>query len=185
MKNIIIDAGHGGPDCGASNDRLGLYEKNITLAMAYEMPRWSLRGYQTTLTRLSDFFLSLEGRCKMANRADGDLFISLHANWFRDPEVRGIETYYYNGSNAGFRLAELIMDNLVDTVDVLNGSVKVVDRGEKPAGFYVLKYTKMPAVLVELGFISNDWQAEFMIDPDNQKAMAKAIWKGIEEYYAE
>ena len=182
-KTIVIDPGHGGPDSGASNSNLGLFEKDINLAVGLAMKETMPDKYDFGITRGYDEYLSLKARCELANNWGAALFISLHANWFHDPRVRGLETYYCNGSAKGHKAAIAVMNKLLPGVEVLNGKIDVIDRGEKPGAYYVLKHTKAPAVLVELGFVSNDWQANFMKVKFNQAAMASAIWSGVEAYF--
>lgn len=183
VKTIVIDPGHGGADSGASNSNLALFEKDINLAVGLAMKDTMPDRYDFGITRGTDEYLSLKGRCELANNWDASLFISIHANWFYDPEVRGLEAYYCRGSVKGEKAAIAVMSKLIPVVDIFNGPIDVIDRDEKPGAYYVLKHTKAPAILIELGFISNDWQAKFMNVKYNQAAMASAIWYGVEAYF--
>ena len=183
-RMICIDPGHGGVDSGAVNSNLGIYEKTINLAVALAMTESLPARFDYGITRSDDFYETLKARVEMSNNWETDLFISLHANWYIDPKVRGLETYYCEGSEKGHKAAIAVMNELIKTVDVLNGNIDVIDRGEKPGAYYVLKNTQAPAILVELGFVSNDWQAEFMSNVENQAAMSRAIWRGVKTYFA-
>ncbi len=180
---IVIDPGHGGADVGAVNPNLMVFEKDINLAVGLAMRDTMPDQFDFGITRGSDEYPSLKGRCELANNWGAALFISIHANWFYDPGVRGLEAYYCNGSVNGEKAAIAVMSKLIPVVDVLNGPIDVIDRDEKPGAYYVLKHTKAPAILVELGFVSNDWQAKFMKVKFNQVAMASAIWSGVEAYF--
>lgn len=183
MTTVVIDPGHGGTDCGAVNQSLGYLEKTVNFKVAMAMDKFIPDDYDLVYTRQTDVYVSLRTRCDLANAIDADLFVSLHANWFHDPLVRGLESFYCRGSRNGHKAAIAILNALVKKVEILNGNIDTINREEKPAGYYVLKHTKMPATLIELGFISNNWQAEFLMKEFNQAGMAEAIWKGIEVYF--
>lgn len=110
-----------------------------------------------------------------ANNSGADLFISLHANAAENPQANGCETYYCPGSEAGAKLAARIQSSL--TVNML-----LADRGVKEADFYVLRYTVMPAVLCELAFLSNPYEAGLLADDGWQKTAAAALCDGIMTY---
>ena len=147
MSLVCIDAGHGGKDPGASNGMLE--EKNIALDIARKtnniLNHW---GIDTVMTRDEDVFVKLEDRADIANNNDCDLFLSIHINAHKNSNANGIETYCYPGSTEGNDLANIVQDKLMENTNE-------VDRGVKEAEFVVLKETSMPAVLAELGFITN------------------------------
>jgi N-acetylmuramoyl-L-alanine amidase len=94
FDTVIVDAGHGGDDEGAVSPG-GLYEKDLVLAVAKQLARrLAAAGVSVVLTRSDDTFIPLEQRTSIANDARGDLFVSIHANATRDPDVRGIETFF-------------------------------------------------------------------------------------------
>lgn len=171
---ICIDPGHGGTDPGAIGPH-GMHEKDIVLLVAHELKRILHMDCEIAMTRYSDIFVSLNERADCANREGADFFISLHCNAAGTSQAHGAETFHFPGSSQGAKLAGSIQRELV----VQTG---VRDRGTKTANFAVLKGTQMPAVLVELGFISNPEEEQWLGDIDNQVLLAQAIAKGIRHY---
>jgi N-acetylmuramoyl-L-alanine amidase len=171
---IVIDAGHGGDDPGTIG--IGDFkEKDLVLSIALDVEE-ILRKQEidVVMTRDTDDFISLEGRTDLANDINADLFVSIHANAINlsRPDVSGLETYYYQ---SGRRLAELIHWS------VFNG-VEIQDRGIRRARFYVLRHSTMPAVLVEVGFLTGAEDAANLKDPNHRHRMAESIARGIVEY---
>src|SRR5215475_10536405 len=143
---ICLDSGHGGKDSGAVGPT-GLRECDVVLDIVKKMGTiLDGMGYDVSFTRLSDIFVELGERCRIANSLKCDYFVSIHCN-SNGPTAEGIETLYK--SDAGKKLANPIQNNLIkDTGER--------DRGLKLRGdLAVLNGTNMPAVLVEVGFISN------------------------------
>lgn len=170
---VIIDPGHGGKDPGAIGIG-GLQEKDIILPISQMLGQiLEQQGIQVMLTRTSDYFVSLQGRTDMANRAGADLFVSIHANSMGAgrPDVSGLEVYYFG--NRG--LADSIYRNIVRSVDIR-------DRGVRRARFYVLRNSKMPSTLVEVGFVTGVEDAAKLRNPNYQRQMAEAIARGVIEY---
>jgi N-acetylmuramoyl-L-alanine amidase len=170
---VVIDPGHGGKDPGTIGIG-GIQEKNIILPVALEVTKiLQQQGIRVIMTRDSDYFVSLEGRTQMANRAGADLFVSIHANAINlsRPEVNGLEVYYYGDR----RLSDAIQRNILRNVNVS-------DRGVRKARFYVLRNSKMPATLVELGFLTGNVDSQKLQDPSYRSQMAQAIARGIIEY---
>lgn len=171
---VVIDAGHGGQDPGTIGIG-GLREKDLVLPISLDVAE-SLRkqGVEVRMTRDSDYFVSLQGRTDFANRIDADLFVSIHANAINlsRPDVNGLETYYYND---GRRLAEVIHWNILNSVNIKN-------RGIRRARFYVLRHSAMPAVLVEVGFVTGVEDAPRLKNPTHRSQMADAIVRGIIQY---
>lgn len=168
---VIVDPGHGGKDPGAIGVG-GLREKDIVLPVAQQVAAiLEQQGVQAVLTRNSDYFVDLAPRVTMAERADADLFVSIHANAISmsRPDVNGLETYYYS---SGQRLAQTIHSSILQSVDVGN-------RGVRRARFYVLRKSTMPSVLVELGFVTGREDAAKLSNPAYQAQMAQAIARGI------
>lgn len=171
---IIIDPGHGGHDSGTVGIG-GVQEKDIILPISLDVAEiLRKQGIEIIMTRDTDTFISLEGRTDMANDLNADLFVSIHANAINlsRPDVNGLETYYYE---SGRRLAEIIHWS------ILNG-VNIDDRGIRRARFYVLRHSVMPAVLVEVGFLTGEEDASRLKDPDHRRQMAEAIARGVIEY---
>ena len=174
---VIIDPGHGGQDPGTIGIA-GIQEKNVVLPISLDVvEELKKQGVEVRLTRDRDYFVSLEGRTDMANDIDADLFVSIHANAINlsRPDVNGLETYYYK---SGLRLAEIIHWNILNTVNIQNRNIR-------RARFFVLRHSTMPAVLVEVGFLTGAEDSSRLKDPDHRRQMAKAIARGIIQYIKE
>ncbi|NPV52235.1 MAG: N-acetylmuramoyl-L-alanine amidase [Firmicutes bacterium] len=176
MKRLIcLDPGHGGVDPGAIG-QAGIKEADINLAVAMKLKtELAERGIPTVMTRDDDTFVSLQDRASKANAANAAVFISLHCNSAQNREANGAEVYYCIGSRPGEALANAIHASLIKATGL-------VDRGVKGTGFYVLRHTKMPAVLVELAFISNSGEEELLANEGFQLKAARAIASGIIDY---
>jgi len=213
-KIVVIDAGHGGKDSGAVNALYGVKEKEVNLAVAtyMEAELKLLHPYITTfMSRETDVFVSLKNRCIKANsimagdsfKTDtfkpADLFLSIHTN---AREVKGkygleIETYHCRGSVKGKRFAEAIQEALVsneNSIPTIDRGVKIGERWskkrEKMMPFYVLKHTQMPAVLVELGFLSDIEECIYLSNVRNQRMMGQVLANALSgfitsEHYGE
>jgi len=170
---IIIDAGHGGKDKGSYWS--GVRESRIALATAKELEKeLRRRGFLTVMTRRTDDFVSLDERVRIANRVPKGILVSVHYNANTDRSIRGIETYYM--SPAGRKLASVMQTTMMKTVRSKN-------RGIKRKNFKVIRETKHPAILVECGFISNNWERERANSAWYQKAIAKLMAEGVARYF--
>ena len=173
-KRICIDAGHGGSDPGAIN---GTYkEKKAALGIALELGLALYRGgYEVYFTRTNDTFVSLADRCTISNLSDADLFVSVHLNSSTSATASGIETYVYRtASTTARKVADKVQKQLIEATGAK-------DRGVKESGFYVLKNTKSPAILIETGFISNSTECKKLFTTDYLRTIAKAIYNGIRQ----
>lgn len=170
---VCIDAGHGGKDGGAQGATVA--EKWITLDVANRVAQ-KLRNsaIEVVLTRDSDYFVELAERANLSNRAGADVFISIHCN-SASPEARGTEVWTYPGEAQDRRLAQDILSRLVARTGFR-------DRGVKEENFAVLRLTRCPAALVELGFISNPQEEQIMKTFDYQDQASTAIVEGIKEF---
>ncbi|MEA5535917.1 N-acetylmuramoyl-L-alanine amidase [Crocosphaera sp. XPORK-15E] len=170
---VVIDPGHGGKDPGAVGLG-GLQEKNVILPISLEVTQiLKQQGVEVMLTRNADYFVSLQGRTDMANRARADIFVSIHANAVGGgrSNVNGLEVFY-----AGNRqLADAIHRSIMR-------SINVRDRGVKQARFYVLRNSRMPSSLVEVGFVTGAEDNPRLQDPAYRSQMARAIAQGILDY---
>lgn len=174
MKTICIDAGHGGKDPGACAG--GVREKDIALDVAKKI-RAHLQavGYGVILTREQDKFVSLGNRAAEANMWGADLFVSVHCNSAPNSSANGMEVYVHTSRGAdSTRAAHAIYDRLLPASG-LKG------RGVKANNYAVLRETAMPAVLVELGFISNPSDCAKLVSEEWQERAAEAIAAGIME----
>ena len=166
---IFINPGHGGSDCGACGN--GLKERDVALKIGKRVENY-LRavGYDVKLLQYD----GLPKICADANNLKADLFVSIHCNAFNG-NAHGTETYCFYGSTAGRKLAEAIHKQITS-------SLKILDRGVKEAGFYVLENTHMPAVLVETAFIDNPNDAKLLVESEDD--FARAIARGVTDYFA-
>lgn len=213
VRRVVIDAGHGGGDLGAEGIG-GIREKDITLAVARHLERILEREHdiEVVLTRTTDESVGLVERTEMANRYDADLFISLHCNAWPGGQAKGIETYFLSPAktewdadvarkeNAGVSAAEdldFILWDLVQNAyiqesatlaeevqDQLADDLGLENRGVKQAGFRVLVGAFMPAILVELGFVTNRSDAARLSDPSFHEAAAQAMATAIVDFRA-
>jgi N-acetylmuramoyl-L-alanine amidase len=182
---VVIDAGHGGYDPGAIGPR-GTAEKDNVLSVALKVGRiLEQRNIKVVYTRKNDNVswpsnnrMDLEARAAISNNAGADVFISIHNNSSDYKSVRGTETYYTEGSTQGKVLATLIHNQIIK-------DLKTVDRQVRPSDYFVLKNTYAPAVLIELGFISNSHEELLLSSASGQEKFAKAIADGILRYFQE
>lgn len=171
---VVIDPGHGGGDAGAIGIG-GLREKDVVLDISQQVASiLEQQGVQAVMTRTDDREIDLEPRVQLAERVNATLFVSIHANAISmsRPDVNGIETYYYS---SGLGLARAIHNSMLQ----YTGSR---DRRVRQAGFYVIRRTSMPAVLVETGFVTGAEDAQRLADPAFRTQMAQAIAYGIMQY---
>ncbi len=172
FRTVVIDAGHGGHDNGGQWGKV--YEKHLALDTAARLETNLKRmGYQTVMTRRSDYFVSLPQRVAIGNRYKNAIFVSLHFNYTWKEHVCGLETFYY--SQDGQRLAQYVQGSLVR-------QTRTVDRSAKFARYYVIRNSKLPAILVEGGFVSNERERERMKSGNFREAIARGIAEGIERY---
>jgi N-acetylmuramoyl-L-alanine amidase len=173
---VVIDAGHGGRDVGAT--RNGIYEKDIVLAMSKQLGRiLQQMGYSVIYTRTEDIELDLEPRVDIAENVRASAFVSVHVNSLgaNASTVSGVETYHAPGASLGKSLAEFVHEQIL-------ASTGANDRGVRSARFHVILKTSMPAVLVETGFITNPSEAARLVDSAYQLRMAEAIARGVDQF---
>ena len=171
---VVIDPGHGGRDPGAVGIG-GLREKDINITVARRVQAsLNARGINAVLTRADDRELDLQPRVNIAERADADVFVSIHSNAISlsRPDINGLETYYYS---SGLSLAQTIHNNILQRTNLS-------DRGVRRARFYVLVNTSMPAVLVETGFVTGSEDAARFRNPEAVNTIADGITAGILQY---
>ena len=221
---IVIDAGHGGRDPGASG--LISHEKDVTLAIALKAGEYfqqNIRNVTVIYTRKDDSTVDLRDRPKIANKANADLFISIHANWAQSKNIKGTETYIMGTAKDQQNLEVAMKENEViylekdystkyegfdpkssESYIMFSTTQKVFqeqstdlasriqtqfrervnrnDRDVKQSGFWVLYNTKMPAVLVETGFISNPAEEKFLNSKEGQDYLASSIFRACRDY---
>lgn len=172
---VVIDPGHGGDDEGAIGEN-GTMEKDAALQTALRIQQELLARTKATviLTRDQDVDVSLEDRVKVASETSADVFISIHYDAFTDPDVRGITTYFFDDED--LRLAEEIHERLLDA------GLDTEDRGIEFEDYIVLRDNPIPAVLLELGYITNPDDEANMKSSEYQEKVAAAIADGIVDY---
>jgi N-acetylmuramoyl-L-alanine amidase len=229
VKVVVIDAGHGGKDSGNLGTKTRKKtEKDISLDVALQLGKFiedNHKDVRVIYTRSTDTFLELRERVSIANRAQADLFISVHCN-AASPAAYGTETFVMGMHKSEASLQTAIRENqsifLEDNYEenykgfdpkdpdtyiklsmrqnvFLNQSlnlskkiqdqfrerVKRRDRGVKQAGYYVISYTTMPSCLVELGFLTNKEEEDFLHSTNGQDYMASALYRAFREYKSE
>ena len=173
---IVIDAGHGGRDPGATSV-IGGYEKTINLAVARKVASLlSERGFNVKMTRTSDRFVELEDRAAIANRLQADLFVSIHSDSFPESSRRGYTMYVArSASQASFGAAGSIARSMSRT--------GLGSHGTQTADYKVLVGTRGPAVLVEIGYLTNRSEAALLKSTSFQTRIAEAIADGISDHF--
>ncbi|MFW5985489.1 MAG: N-acetylmuramoyl-L-alanine amidase [Halanaerobiaceae bacterium] len=178
-KIVILDPGHGGFDPGAVGPS-GLTEKKVVLDIARRVKDYiSGRVDQVFMTRNSDEFVSLRDRVKMANEVGTGIFVSIHANASTKRYSEGTEIYIAPGSNGiSTPLGETIYEEVISEIDLKR-------RGLKQDNFYVIKNVEMPAVLMEVAFLSNPHEETLLSKSVFRGNAAQAIGRGILKYFEE
>jgi N-acetylmuramoyl-L-alanine amidase len=169
-RTIVVDAGHGGHDRGGvPYQRIG--EKGMTLDVSQRLRRvLQAQGYRVIMTRNSDVFVPLGTRVAIANSYRGATFVSVHFNSSRRAGANGVETYYYRSDSAS--LAASIHRNVVAGAPTEN-------RGIRRRGFFVLRRTRVPSVLVECGFLTNPAEGRLAQSASYRQQLAERIARGI------
>jgi N-acetylmuramoyl-L-alanine amidase len=210
VRTVVIDPGHGGVEVGREGKQ-GVMEKDINLAVAQQLAQLLRhQGLEVVLTREDDSQVELERRSEIANQASGDLFISLHCNGWFNESAHGIETYFLSPAESewsssvatvensaggdrqdvAFIIWELVQNRFIsassDLAETIQGALThdlgSPDRGVKQAGFRVLVGAQMPAVLVEMGFLSHPGEASRLADSGYQRRLAQALTDAVMLY---
>jgi N-acetylmuramoyl-L-alanine amidase len=167
---IVIDAGHGGFDRGGI-PRQRIAEKDMTLDVALRLRSILQKsGYRVVMTRDRDVFVSLPGRIGLANSYRNAIFVCIHFNSATRSGANGIETYFYGRDSLA--LASAIHYNVV-------GSTPTPNRGVRRRGYYVLRKARVPAVLVECGFLTNPTEGSYALKSGYRQTLAESIARGI------
>lgn len=167
---IVLDAGHGGSDPGAQ--RADVNEKDITMAIINKLKKvLEQKGARIVLTRSDDTFISLEERVRITNQVNPNLFLSVHINSLQSiSDAHGIETYYQ--TDRSLPLAVRVHDSLVS-------GLGAPDRSVRKARFYVINHTPVPAILAEVGYITNKTERDRLISSEYQIKIANALARGV------
>lgn len=168
-KTVVIDAGHGGRDVGGKFGKV--YEKHLALDTAMRLEYYlKKKGYNTVMVRRSDRFVSLSQRSAIANRHPGAIFVSIHYNYTWKRNVEGLETFYHSGKSKA--LATAVHKGM-------HSQVRCADRGVKSARYYVLRNTRIPAILVEGGFLSHSGERSQCKKGSYRDNLVRGIVDGI------
>ena len=180
---VVIDAGHGGFDGGASGGKTGVHEDGLNLAVAKKLQAlFEKNGYTVVMTRenaeaigdTKDEDMAL--RRRIIADANADIVISIHMNKFSDTSVCGPQVFFYEDSAEGETLAKRIQQALNTALDPPK------DRVEHPEDYFILCSGDSPAVIVECGFLSNEREEALLQDEEYQMDCAKAIYQGADVY---
>jgi len=174
---VVIDPGHGGRDPGAVYDYIHESDLNLSVAFKLQYLLESDGSVVVHMTRTTDVFISLSERSEIANEK-GDLFVSIHHNASRNPDTRGVETFFfalnrteeYDPVNRTF--AEIMQRHLL-------AQTARHDRRARSANFAVLRNSEIPSTLVEIGFMSNEYELASLITDQYQWRAAQALFCGI------
>lgn len=184
QKSIVIDAGHGGKDPGGVGSNM--LEKDIVLDITGRFRDLLIADTNDTagggnwtvhLTRDTDVFVSLAARADYANSIGADRFMCIHSNAFGDPSANGTETFSFSEGSTAAALRNLVQEEMIAAWGLRN-------RGNKTENFAVLRETAMPAVLHELGFITNAGDAEFLRSDSERQKAAEAHLRAIQRHFS-
>jgi len=201
VQTVVLDPGHGGHDKGQVS-RYGA-EKDFALDVARKLrPILQAKGFRVIMTREGDYFVPLEVRAKIANSARNSIFVSIHFNATNDdPNATGFEIFSFtprgapstSDGNVNANSFNMQPGSSVDAQSMalsaciyhsLLGQLREYDRGIKRARFAVLRLTKVPAVLIEGGFLTEGGESKLISNKDWRAKLAGAIGVGIESYQA-
>jgi len=182
-KILVIDAGHGGKDAGALSWGDQYYEKNINLAILLQLKELlDKENIKVYYTRTADDKVFLRPRVSLANSVDCDFFISIHCNANEVSWPNGSEVYYYDTEFKGVKakdLANLFLDELGKTISLKKNEVMIKQDKE----IYILHNAAVPAILIEVGYLTNNKDMEYLSKEENRKAIAQGIFNGIMKAY--
>ncbi|KAB3529330.1 N-acetylmuramoyl-L-alanine amidase [Alkaliphilus serpentinus] len=194
-KIIAIDAGHGGIDGGTHYGDI-ILEKDINLAISIKLKEELInRGAIAIMTREIDDSLDdhirngsrhredLNARVKIINESNADIFISIHVNYIRNQNKLGPLVFYHGSSDNSKALAEYLQTNLNNLSSYKELGIKNSEKAV-PGNYYILRNTKAPGVIVETGYISNDYDRKLLLEDDHQKEIARLIGESIVQYFS-
>lgn len=179
VRRIMLDPGHGGQDPGAVG--YGVQEKAVALAVARRTADiLRAHGLEVRMTREKDETLSLSDRVRMANEWPADRFVSIHCNAAPNSQANGFEVWHsYLANSPGRQLAQAIAEELDQLTPLTPRGLKTRKNQAGRDYLYVIRETRMAAVLVECAFVSNPQDAAYLRKPEGQEALAQGIARGI------
>ncbi len=185
-KTIVVDPGHGGKDSGARSPDGTLDEKQVTLDIGGDLASaLAAAGASVIMTRNSDVFIPLSERYGIALRAGADMFVSIHANSNRVNGSRSGTTTYYHGQDSTSKILAECVEHEIATVSGMPMLGTASDFSRYKSGFAVLRGCKMPAILVETGYINTQADRDKLANAGVQKDIAGAVVKGIKEFFGD
>ena len=183
-KIILIDAGHGGWDPGKIAGK-NIFEKDINLSIAKKLQEYlEQSGAFVFMTRATDTALSnkkmsdMRNRREISNQTKADMMLSIHQNSFVREKANGAQVFYYKDSSDGKNLAECIQKEIKKNADENNNHV-----AQTNSDYYILRKIKIPSVIIECGFLSNNNERQKLLDDKYQNKIAWAIYLGVLDYY--
>lgn len=191
-KVIVLDAGHGTPDEGATSSD-GTSEASINLNITLKLQKLlESSGATVILTRFDENAIyeldaktisqkkvsDIKNRVKIGNESSADIFVSVHLNKIPEKQYYGWQTFYKDGSEDSKLLATSIQDNLNTAINTTNNRVPL-----KLDNVYIMKHVEIPIALVECGFLSNDAEESLLVTDEYQNKLAWGIYNGIMDYF--
>lgn len=167
---VIIDVGHGGHDYGSDSD--GIYEKDVLLEISKSIKKYQDETeVEFIFTRDNDDFISLNDRVKFINKIKPDLVISIHTNFSNNPTSSGIEAFVGTSSKS----KQYAIENSEELLKLVCDASQLKNRGVKEAPFMILEKSEVPSITLELGFLSNLEDRNWVTNKTNQDKIAKSI----------
>ncbi len=175
---VVIDASHGGQDPGAVLESKNLTEKEIVLEFCRKLKSaFEKNNMHALLLRDQDRFVSFQEKMKKIDQSAADMIISIHTNMASDPARKGYDTFHQESSEASLLLDSLVHEEL-DKANILK------DNGSRHGPFYILQNTSAPAILINLGYLSNAEDLKKITDENVQQSLAEAIVKAAGKFRA-
>lgn len=179
-KKIVVNPGHGGKDDGATYPAGpgGIHEKDVVLVLAQKLePLLVKAGAKVAMTRNTDVYMTLPEIDAVTAAEKPDAFISIHLNAYpKDLSVHGATTYFWYPESEAY--ASIVLKSLTKEAPALDAAGKRVLK----ENFYVIDHTEVPAILVEVGYLSNDRDRSLLTDPKFQALVAQGLANGIIEF---
>jgi N-acetylmuramoyl-L-alanine amidase len=195
---ILLDAGHGGEDPGATSDVNGIKEKDFNLTMAKKLKKLlTAKGMEVIMTREDDVLKydqnassmlqkrkqDLTQRKKIIDESSADIVVSIHLNKFPDAKYKGAQVFYPHKSNESQTLALNIQKSIRENVDPQNKREALLRGKANELPIIIFRDIKKPTIVVECGFLSNPEEEAILITPEYQDKLANGILVGITNYF--
>lgn len=177
---LVVDAGHGGKDSGAISKDNSYYEKDINLSMLLKLKELLIeKNIKVYYTRVTDEYVESEARVRLANDIGADLFLSIHCNSAKSTEPNGTWVLYQENSQLtnmnSMKFANIMSKAMEESITLSNGGLFTADHVR------IIKQAKVPVALIEVGFMSNQSDLQYLLNENNQEKVASGLYKGIKE----